>query len=163
MIKSIGIGLWSGATALGGVYLALMLGGSDGGADGHKAEEGPKTVEFIKSDNLSVPIIRNGAVAGYVVTEMSFAVDKNAGGQESGNTAPYLVDAAYRTIYESISADFAHLKPQDLKELSDKVKETANKRLGHDAVQDVLISNINFVGKEEIRTNWVKDQHNASE
>ena len=161
MIKSLMIGLWSGAMALGGTYLAMMLNVSDPAKEG-EASEGPKTVEFIKSDTLSVPIIRSGKVTGYVVTEMSFAVDKGAEGGAEGNPAAYLVDAAYRTIYENLVADFEHLKPQDLKDLSDKVKETANKRLGKEAVQDVLISNINFVGRDEIRKNWVKEQNNAA-
>lgn len=161
MIKSLMIGLWSGATALGGAYLAMMLNTSEPGKNAEN-KDGPKTIEFIKSDNLSIPIIRSGKVTGYVVTEMSFAVDKAKEGGAEASPAPYLVDAAYRTIYENIVADFEHLKPQDLKDLSDKVKENANKRLGKDTVQDVLISNINFVGRDEIRKNWVKEQQGAT-
>lgn len=156
MIKTVLVGLWTSGVALAAAYLALMLSAAphEKAADG----EAEKTVEFIKSDTMSVPVIREGKVMGYVVAELSFAVHRPAEAEGAG-PAPYLVDAAYRTIYENISADFGRLKPQDLKEMSEKIKAEANARLGEDMVQDVLVSSINFVGRDEIRTNWTNQNH----
>ncbi len=160
MIKTLFVGLWSGGVALGAVYLAMMLNAEKPAGGAHGGEEGPQVVEFVKSETMSVPVIRGGKVIGYVVTELSFAVSKSEGGEAEANAPlPYLVDAAYRSIYENVSADFEHLKPQDLKTLSETVKKTANERLGKETVKDVLISNINFVGQDELRTNWVKQNH----
>lgn len=157
MIKTLLVGIWSGGVALGGAYLATML--NTASPEQKAGDEGPKTVEFIKSDSMSIPIIREGKVIGYVVTEMSFAVAKSAEGKDEPAPTPFLVDAAFRSIYENISADFGHLKPQDLKALSEQIKKASNERLGKDMVQDVLVSSINFVARDEIRTNWVKQKH----
>lgn len=157
MIKLLIIGLWAGAVALGGVYLSTMLGKED--AAHAEADGGEKVVEFVNTQSMSIPIIREGKVAGYVVTEMSFAINKPKEGGEEASPMPYLVDAAYRTVFQNISADFSHLKPQDLAELAKTVKTEANQRLGKDAVKDVLISSLNFIGRDEIRADWFKQKH----
>lgn len=157
MIKLLMVGLWAGGVALGGAYLSTMLGQED---PAHAAsEEGEKTIEYVNTDSLSIPIIRDGKVSGYVVTEMSFAIHKpEQAGEEAGPT-PYLIDAAYRTVFQNISADFGHLKPQDLQELAAKVRKEANHRLGKDMVQDVLVSSLNFIARDEIRADWFKQKH----
>jgi len=43
--------------------------------------------------------------------------------------------------------------------VGEAVKAEANKRLGGGMVHQVLIQQLNFVRKDDIRTNWVKDNH----
>jgi len=157
MIKTLLVGLWAGGVSLGGAYLAMMLNAQ--GPDKAESEDGAKVVEFINTESMSIPVIREGKVTGYVVAEMSFAVQKGKEGEEAAAPTPYLVDAAYRTLYQNVAADFEHLKPQDLKELSDQVKKEANARLGEEKVQDVLVSSLNFVARDEIRADWFKKKH----
>lgn len=155
MIKSLFVGLWSGGVALGAAYLAMYLNAAKPGDTEH-ASDGPPVVEFIKSDSLSVPVIRDGKVKGYVVSEFSFAVGKAGAGEAETSPMPYLTDAVYRSLYENVTADFEHLKPQDLKQLSQTIKQAANERMGKEMVQDVLVSSMNFVPRGEVRTNWVQ-------
>jgi hypothetical protein len=157
MIKTLLVGLWAGGVSLGGAYLAMMMNAE--GPDKAESEDGSKVVEFVNTQSMSIPVIRDGKVAGYVVTEMSFAVQKGAEGGEAAAPTPYLIDAAYRTIFENVSADFGHLKPQDLKQLSEQVKKAANARLGEEKVQDVLVSSLNFIARDEIRADWFKKKH----
>ena len=69
---------------------------------------------------------------------------------------PYLVDVAFRTLYDSAAVDFSKLRPQDLTSLSKKISQGVNEKLGKEIVKDVLMNEINYVPRDEVRTNWVK-------
>jgi hypothetical protein len=155
VIKTLFVGLWVCAVALGSTYLAAHMAVSAG----HQAEANAETdgeVEYVKPDALSVPVIRDGKVQGYVVAQVSFAILKSKA--ERADTSPYLIDAAFRAFYEGAPSDFTKLKPQDLTAIATKAKTYANERLGESSVKDVLIGDLNYVARGEVRTNWVKKQ-----
>lgn len=56
-------------------------------------------------------------------------------------------------------ADFAKLRASDIDKLTDAIKSEASHRPGDGMVQHVLLAQLNFVRKEDIRTNWVKGNH----
>jgi hypothetical protein len=155
VIKTLLVGFWACAVALGGSYLATQMANSAGDRD-EAATSQDTAVEYIKTDTLSVPVIRDGKVQGYVVSQVSFAVAGAKSGGESADLTPYLVDAAFRAFYELGPLDFTRLKPQDIAVISAKAKAYANERLGSEIVKDVLIGGLNYVGRGEVRTNWVK-------
>ena len=154
MIKTLLIGLWVCAVALGSTYFFIHAQGTKSVHDVTKEEAA--AVEFIKTDMVSVPVIRTGKVQGYLVTQLSFAVSPAETAKLSFEPTPYLVDTAYRTIYENSVVDFSHLQPQDLGGLVKKIIDAANAKLGAAVVKDVLLNEINYVPRDEVRTNWVK-------
>lgn len=152
MLKLVAVGLWviivtAGAT-LGSVYM-----GKGGGEDTSKAED--LGVEELTSELTSVPIIRGGDVVGYVILQLSFAANRSALDQKKLDPMPYVKDSAFRVIFTSSDIDFRRLKPGDLDELTDAIAKEANRRLGMDLVREVLFQQLNFVKKEDIRTNWI--------
>lgn len=155
MIKTLLVGVWVCVVALGSAYAAVMVGGAATGRGAEAAEE-TEEVEYIKSESLSVPVIRGGRVEGYVVSQMSFAV---ATSKDGAQLTPYLVDAAFRALYESAPLDFTRLKADDLAAVTAKAKAYANARLGEDIVKDALIAELNYVARDEVRTNWAKAKH----
>ncbi len=153
MIKTLLVGFWVCAVALGATYLATQMAASSGSKDEATASE--NAVEYIKTDVLSVPVIRDGKVQGYAVAQVSFAVASAKSGSERADPAPYLVDAAFRAFYEAAPLDFTRLKPLNIPAIAAKAKAYANERLGGDIVKDVLIADLNYVARGEVRTNWV--------
>ena len=113
-------------------------------------------IEFIKTDMVSVPIISGGRVQGYLDAQLSFAVNKVETAKLPFEPTPYLVDIAYRSLYENSVVDFSKLRPQDLTSLTMKISKAANEKFGAEVVKDVLMNEINYVPREEVRTNWVK-------
>ena len=105
---------------------------------------------------VSVPIINGGRVQGYLVAQLSFAVNKAETAKLPFEPTPYLVDIAYRSLYENSVVDFSKLRPQDLTSLTMKISKAANEKFGAEVVKDVLMNEINYVPREEVRTNWVK-------
>jgi len=154
VIKTLLIGLWVCIVALGSSYFFVQMNNSSA-AHVVPAEEA-EVIEFIKTDMVSVPVIKEGKVQGYLVAQMSFAVNKTETKKLAFEPTPYLVDVAYRALYENSAIDFAQLQPQDLTLLAKKIAEGANAKLGGEVVKDVLMNEINYVPRDEVRTNWVK-------
>ena len=154
MIKTLLIGLWVCIVALGSSYFFVQMNNSSAAHVPSEAEV--EVIEFIKTDMVSVPVIRAGKVQGYLVAQLSFAVNKTATKKLAFEPTPYLVDVAYRALYENSAIDFSQLQPQDLTLLAKKIAEGANAKLGGEVVKDVLMNEINYVPRDEVRTNWVR-------
>jgi flagellar basal body-associated protein FliL len=154
VIKTLIIGLWVCGVALGSSYFFVRM-QSNASAHVASAEEAA-VVEFIKTDMVSVPVIRSGKVQGYFVVQLSFAVNKVETAKLAFEPTPYLVDTAYRTLYENAELDFSNIVPQDLSLLAKKIVEVSNTKLGATVVTDVLLNEVNYVPRDEVRTNWVK-------
>jgi flagellar basal body-associated protein FliL len=154
VIKTLLIGLWVCTVALGSSYFFVKMQSSSSAHAPSKEEAA--AIEFIKTDMVSVPVIKDGKVQGYLVTQLSFAINKVETAKLAFEPTPYLVDIAYRTIYENSVVDFSRLQPQDLSSLVKKIADSANAKLGGEVVKDVLMNEINYVPRDEVRTNWVK-------
>ena len=154
MIKTLLIGLWVCGVALGSSYFFVQMNNSSAAHAPSEAEA--EVIEFIKTDMVSVPVIRQGKVQGYLVAQLSFAVNRTATKKLAFEPTPYLVDVAYRALYENSAIDFSQLQPQDLTLLAKKIAEGANAKLGGEVVKDVLMNEINYVPRDEVRTNWVR-------
>jgi flagellar basal body-associated protein FliL len=154
VIKTLLIGLWVCIVALGSSYFFVQMNNSSAAHVPSEAEV--EVIEFIKTDMVSVPVIREGKVQGYLVAQLSFAVNKTAARKLPFEPTPYLVDVAYRALYENSAIDFSQLQPQDLTLLAKKIAEGANAKLGGEVVKDVLMNEINYVPRDEVRTNWVR-------
>jgi hypothetical protein len=157
VIKVLLLGIWVCVLALGSSYVSAHL---MGGKAEEKVEGATESAtEFIKSDMISVPVIRTGKVQGYVVAQFTFVVDAAEIAKLHFEPNPFLFDAAFRCLYENQTTDFSSLQQQDLTELVKQVMERANKKLGMPIAKDVLLTEINYVSRDEVRTNWVKKQN----
>ena len=118
-------------------------------------------VEELTSELTSVPIIRGGDVSGYVIMQFSFAADRALLGDSKLDPMPYIKDAVFRVAFTNSEIDFRHLRTGDLDRLTDSIVTEANRRLGASIVRQVLFQQLNFVKKEDIRTNWIGGESGA--
>ena len=147
MLKLVAIGVWVILVTAGATFASVHFGHS---ASGDTVSGNDLGVEEVTSELTSIPVIRGGDVQGYVILQLSFAADKAV-----LEPLPYLKDAAFRVIFTSDDIDFRHLKPGDLDRLTDTIMQVANRRLGSPLVRQVLFQQMNYVRKEDIRTNWI--------
>lgn len=159
MLKLVAIGVWvilvtAGAT-FGSVFLARQAGTESAAA------EPDLGVEELKSEMTSVPIMRNGEVIGYLILQLSFAADRRLLEERKLDPLPFMVDAAFRVIFGSTDIDFRRLRAKELEELTAAIASEANKRIGSDLVRHVLLQQLNFVRREDIRTNWIGNGNGA--
>lgn len=152
MLRMVALGVWLILVTAAATLASAYLGRSGSEAATETEDLG---VEQLTTELTSVPIIRGGEVEGYVILQLSFAADRALLDPKKLDPLPYIKDSSFRVIFTRSETDFRHLKPGDLDRLSAAIVEEANRRLGIRLVREVLFQQLNFVKKEEIRTNWI--------
>jgi hypothetical protein len=108
-------------------------------------------IEPLKTRMISVPVVGDGAIHGYVMAQFIFNVNAAIAKRLPVKADMLLLDEAFKTIYAGDVVDFRHFKKQDLADLSKGIAENANKRLGVHLVEDVLIQELNYIAKDQVR------------
>lgn len=147
MIKLILCGVWACAVTLVSCYAAVSW-HSRVPAPEHAALAG---VETVRTRMISVPVVADGAIHGYVMAQFTFTVDSKIMKHLSVKPDLFLLDEAFKTIYAGETVDFRQFKKQDLPSLSKQIGEGVNQRLGVALVNDVLIQELNYIAKEHVR------------
>lgn len=158
MLKLVAIGIWVILVTAGATFASAYLGRSSEGS----MPPDDQGVEQLISEQTSIPVIRGGDVTGYVIVQLSFAADRALLAQEKLDPMPYIKDSAFRVIFTSDDIDFRHVRPGDLDRLTESVAREANRRLGRELVREVLFQQLNYVKKEDIRTNWAGGESAAN-
>lgn len=147
------IGVWVILVTAGATYGSVYLSHSD--EEPAEPQLPDLGVEQFKSEMTSVPILRNGDVLGYLILQLSFAADRRLLEEKKLEPMPFMMDAAFRVIFSRTDVDFRRLQGKQLDELTAEIAKSANARIGSELVRDVLLQQVNFVRKEDIRTNWI--------
>ena len=147
VVRTVIIGLWIVTATLGGTY---------GGAywrthakASHDSENNPE-LALHTMKVITVPIIENGGLRGYVSAEFSVvgaAHDPHGGGLDPES---FIVDEAFRMIYSNKKFDFVNIQKEDLSELTRELADKVNARIGKSTVKEVLVKNFNFIAREDV-------------
>lgn len=148
MIRALLIGLLASAATIGaeiGMRQAITMGGERAAVASGHATETRRTRE------INVPRIKDGAVKGYAVMLLSYAVDLNA--IKSAEMAPdsILIDEAFRYVYSDDTIDFDHLDRFDFAKMSRAVIRAVNARAKGDVLVDVGVQEFTYAPFGETR------------
>jgi hypothetical protein len=153
MIKMIVAGAWACAVTLGASYAALSWQATTTAAT---VEAEPERLfgglETVRTRMISVPIIRAGAIQGYVMAQFSFSANAQVLKRLSLKADVVVLDEAFKAIYSEDALDFRNLNKQDLPGLAKRVVEGSNQRFGTKIVEDVFIQELSYVTKDGVRT-----------
>ncbi|WP_334150119.1 hypothetical protein [Hyphomicrobium sp.] len=141
-------GLWASAVSLAAAFGMLQWQRSGAPATSVEAET---TIEEFRTKAINVPIIGDGTIQGYMVAQFVFTVDAAALRKIPVNPEVYVLDEAFKTIYAGEQVNFQNMKKQDLPLLARKLGENVNRRLGMKIVQDVLIDQLSYIPKKDMR------------
>jgi hypothetical protein len=149
MMRLLLTGFWVAAIALMSSYATAywVAGGNPLGGQQTYLEG----LEYKKLAPMNVPVILDGELQGYIVTQLIFTADAGTLREMSVPPDPFLIDEAFRRIYAEDRIDFRNLSRQNLTELLQVIKERTNERIGSPIVRDVLIEEINYIRKDEMR------------
>ncbi|MBP5855793.1 hypothetical protein KAJ83_02150 [Marivibrio halodurans] len=136
------------------VLLILLLGAGGGGAywwflmrdagEGHEAsdaapDDGPgEPAVYVELEALTIPVIRGGAVAKYVLLQISLEVEDLAAREEIQERMPRLMDAFLRDLhayFASVPLD----SPLNVRTVKARLRAIADRIVGADVVREVLI------------------------
>ncbi len=149
MIKIIMIGIWISISTLASFYSVMIWKTNESAS--LQPDKYFGGLEYVKTSTISVPIISEGKVAGYVLARFVFLADKKILKRLSVPADVILVDEAFRIIYASTLKDFQRIEKYDLAAMTRRMQENANRRFEVNIIRDVLIDSLNYVPKNEVR------------
>lgn len=147
MIKQLLIGLWICAVTLGGVWAAgFAVSGSDSGAK-------VGALEFVANDPVTIPVVKGGAIEGYVIAKLIFS-GNSEDLQQWGDKLKFVFnDSAFRIIYAAEHERMLQKKRQDLDHMVEEIKSRTNKAIGSNVIVEVLVEYLNYVSLDQVRCN----------
>lgn len=105
----------------------------------------------VKPKLVSVPVIADGKVVGYVAAQMVFHVNAVMLKAMKMKPEDALIDEAFTALYSQPTIDFRNLQKQDLPALSKAIKENVNKRFKADFVDSVMFHELNYIARDQVR------------
>lgn len=160
MLKLVAIGVWVILVTAGATYGSVYFSSKHQEDSAANPDQG---FEQLSSEMTSVPVMRDGDITGYLIMQLSFSADRRILEEKKIDPMPFLMDAAFRAIFANPDVDFRRLRDDDIDMLTGLIAKKANERVGSELVRHVLLQQLNFVKKEDIRTNWIGNDGNAGE
>jgi hypothetical protein len=146
VIKMLLVAVWCSAMVAAGGYAADYVTKLKAAKEAAKTE---LTLETRKTRELSVPIIRDGAVKGYVVVQLNYVVDVEVAKKLPAPPDPFVIDETFQYIYGDDKIDFAHLDKLDLGKMTEELVRRVNTRLRTNVITDMGIIECNFLVNSE--------------
>ena len=147
MIRSLLIALIACFSTIGGLYGVMTLKANAKAATG---EDSQSKLQMMKTRMVSVPLLSNGEVIGYIVTRLQFVADTSVVKPGSVQPEVFVADEAFRQIYEKAPEDMKSGRKQVIRELAGDVAAGANKRMGREIVKDVMIDSWAYLSKQDM-------------
>jgi hypothetical protein len=151
MIRLILAGAWTCVITLAASYAAVSWQRTQVMPEPH-AEGLAGTLETVRTRMISVPVIRSGAIQGYVTAQFSFTADAATLKNMPVKADIVVLDEAFTAIYSDDALDFRNLKKQDLGGLMKRIVDGSNRRFGARIVEDIFIQELSYISKDGVRT-----------
>lgn len=147
MVKFLILGVWACVVSLGAAFGVMTW--QKGRTSQVAKPEAPK-YSTLRTRTISVPMLLDGRVKGYVIAR--FEVTANAGklGQAATSAESIVSDEAFKLIYSRSPRDLQTAQKHDLQALTATILEGVNKRLGEDVAKDVVIESWSYLSKEDV-------------
>ncbi|EJN06358.1 hypothetical protein [Phyllobacterium sp. YR531] len=146
MIRIAIIGLWICVVALGSLYFAVK----QNSATASVTSQSTQVLDDGKTEVFSIPIIIDGAVEGYVVTQLIYTLDSAVKASVKVPVAAFINDEIFRQFYGHYSdvKDVQKVKFDDVKQA---IIDGVNARFPAPLVKDLLVQQFNYISSKEIR------------
>lgn len=159
MIKIIAIAVWVCAATLGAVFYSFQAAGESGVGEKPKPMLGG--LDYVKTDVISVPLIRDSKIGGYFLAKLVYTVEPEQIKKLSIPAEALITDQVYSYLYANPQIDFTKKATIDLDAFRAAIRDTVNTRVGANLVHEVLVDQVNFLSKDEIRDNWLRRRQDS--
>jgi len=156
MIKFVVAAIWIAAVTVGSVYFSFN---SQGAATKEKTDLGYfGGLDYVKTEMISVPVMKNFKVDGYFLARLVYTIEPEKAKALSLPAEPLLTDLVYTYLYANPQIDFVTRGNLDLDAMRNGIRDSVNARVGDKLVHEVLVEQIDYLSKEEIRGNSVRQR-----
>lgn len=149
MLKLILTGVWICAVTLGAVYYTVQMALPPSAED--LAKNQSRNLQYIRGENLSIPVISDGNVAGYFVSRMTVRVDMDKVGKVEVPLTQLLTDQLIGLLTSTSMTNLTQVRTFDPAAFKQLVKEGLNEKLGEGVVNEVLIEQLDYLSKSDLR------------
>lgn len=161
MLKFVLAALWISIATVGAVFFSFQMSQARSEADPTPAFFGG--LDYVETGMLTVPVMKEGRVGGYFLARLVYTVEPKRQKALSVPLKTLLVDGFYSYLYSNPQIDFSQYKELDLDALRAGLRDSLNERLGEELVHDVLVEQIDYLSKDEIRDNAIRRRVGSSE
>ena len=155
MIKFVVAAVWIVAVTVGSIMFAFSS-GEDKAAEPAEPAAFFGGLDYVKTDVLSIPVIRGNAVQGYFLSRLVYTVDPKRAAAMSVPLDALLIDEVYTYLFSNPLIDFTQTDKLDIAAFKTGLKESINKRVGEELVHEVLLEQVDYLSKADIRDNTAK-------
>jgi hypothetical protein len=150
MIKFLAVGIWTILLLSGSVYLFY---GNKKTSQEELIEKSAYLgkLEVVKLEPMSITIIRQNKLQGYVILDISFTIETSKKAKLSVPAELLLRDVVNSSVFGNTEIDINHLDRFDFKKFKEHVLKKIHNRFGKDYISDVLIERIDFINNDSIR------------
>ena len=146
MLKTIGISVW-----LMGLLAGSMFYFSTQPLPATEEHEKKPEVEYINLPPITSVIVRDKSIRGYVIAEFSVSVAKDKRDEIKRPLELVLRDLVIKGMHANKKLDIFKLDDFDVAEFSEELRDQLNHKLGDGFVESVLVQDLNFISKEDVR------------
>ena len=155
MIKFIVAAIWICGVTAGSIFFAFSS-TRDKPADEAKPAAYFGGLDYVKTDVISVPVVVENAVQGYFIARFVYTAEQKKLAAMTVPAESVLIDEVYTYLYSNPMIDFTQAKKIDIGAFRTGLRDAINKRLGEDVINEVLIEQVDFLSKDEIRNNAMR-------
>ncbi|MCX8996135.1 hypothetical protein NOF55_17065 [Rhizobiaceae bacterium BDR2-2] len=149
MLKLLLTGIWVCLVTLGAVWFSI--GQATAPVQG---DTGPRIdTELLRGETTTIPLIADGSVQGYFLSRVSLIVDKAKIGETKLPMKELVTDSLFTLLVGNPVVDVAHVERFDLAAFKSRIKDGLNDRFGDGIVSDVLVEQLDYLSKDDIRIN----------
>lgn len=155
MLKFIVAAVWVVVVTVGSIFFAFSSTGDKPG-EAEKPAAFFGGLDYVKTDVISVPIVKGGEVAGYFIARFVYTAEPARIAQLSVPMQAIITDEFFTYLYSNPLMDFTRGDRIDIDAFRSGLRDSLNKRIGEDFVHEVMLEQVDYLSKQEIRDNAMK-------
>lgn len=148
MIRIVAVGLWVCLVALGTLMLGIKLNSQPDITSA--TENAASTVEYDRTEIMSVPILADGKVNGYVISQLIYTVDSNVKQKMNVPLGIFINDEVFRTFYGSYS-DTKNIEMVKFDDVKKQIIDGVNQRFPEPVIKDLMVEQFNYIPAGQVR------------
>ncbi|MCT7377549.1 hypothetical protein [Chelativorans salis] len=154
MFKFLLVAVWVSAATLGAVFYSFQTSQAARNATPPPPFFGG--LDYVRTQVISVPVVKNGQVDGYFLARLVFTAEPEKLKALSLPADVLLVDELYSYLYANPQIDFTDRNGVDLEALRNGIRDSINERTGEKLVHEVMVEQVDYLSKAEIRDNAIR-------
>lgn len=163
MIKALIVGIWASIVALGSVYATIEFSKPGPTEEELSEAEFYASLTRIDSDVISVPAMYDGKVQGYFLTEVSYLIHPSDYELFPFRPSEMLNDILITELVGNNVVNFPSMRGFDVENFRTIIGNALNERVGREVFHDILIKRLDYLGKEDIRSNIQERRYNMQD